>query len=50
MLLRIPAVSAFQDNILFVFGEPIEVSKVSLLFENVLTEYTITESKMFTYN
>ena len=33
-----------QDNILFVFSEPIEV-KVGLLFENVLTGCTVTKSK-----
>ena len=40
----IRAVSSLQDNIIFVFCEPIEV-KVGLLFENVLTGYTVTESK-----
>ena len=40
------AVSAFQENILFVFSEPIEV-KVSLLFENVLTRCTVTRRKCF---
>ena len=42
--LYIPAVSAFQENILLVFSEPIEV-KVDLLFENVLTGCTVTGSK-----
>ena len=40
----IPAVSAFHENILFVFSEPIEV-KVGLLFENMLTGCPVTESK-----
>ena len=43
LLILIPAVSSLQNNILFVFKEPIEV-KVVLLFENVLAS-TVTESK-----
>ena len=39
-----PAVSAFQKNVLFVFSEPIEV-KVALFFKNVLTGCTVAESK-----
>ena len=37
------AVSSLQDNILFVFVEPIEV-KVGWLFEYVLTGCIVTES------
>ena len=44
MLLCIPAVSAFQENVSFVFSELVEV-KVGLLFENVLTGCTATEIK-----
>ena len=38
---HMPAVSAFQENISFVFSEPIG----GLLFENVLTGCAVTESK-----
>ena len=44
MLLCISAISVFQENVLFVFSEPIE-EKVGLLFENVLTGCTVAESK-----
>ena len=44
MLLRIPVVSYLQDNILYVFSDPIKV-KVELLSENVLAGYTVTENK-----
>ena len=46
ILLCIAVVSTFQENVLFAFSEPIEV-KAGLLFENVLTEYTLTGSQRY---
>ena len=43
-LLRNPAVSFLQDNVLDVFSDLIEV-KVRLLSENVLAGYIVTECK-----